>query len=212
MIPGGLEDIRDNTPEYNSLKKSSKRFITEKEWEKRIIQILDSANSTNVNNRKLSLHPTIRRLKNMECYIYIDGRDKEYENPYVISTRSIPSNSNHYELFQITLKGFVDNMWRNTKILCKILRIPDEVPSRSYSSLISYLIEMTKYRIPHFSKCPDENFCLTMNSVLFIYIHKTSFSIIEKLKTIFKKDEDGIYKYNANNSNNDKNDKNESEN
>jgi hypothetical protein len=51
-----------------------------------------------------------------------------------------------------------------------------------------------------------------MNSVLFIYIHKTSFSIIEKLKTIFKKDEDGIYKYNANNSNNDNNDKNESEN
>jgi hypothetical protein len=203
-ISGGREDIKDNTPEYNSLKNSSQKFITEKQWEKRIIQILDSANSTNVNNSNLSLHPSIRRLKirrlkNMEsCYIYMHGIDKEYGNQYIISTRSIPSNS--YEFFQITLKEFVDNMRSNTAILCKILRIPREVPSsRSYFPLINYLIHMTRDRIPHLRKCPDEYFCLTMNSVLFIYIDKTSFSIIEKLKKIFKKDEDGIYKYNDSN-------------
>ena len=148
----------------------------------------------------------------MECYIYMPGLDYECNKPYVISTRSIPSNSNFnsdsYELFQITLKELVDNIQSNTIILYKILSIPGLLARRGYDSLISHFIEITKYENHRLRKCPNENFCLTEDSVLFIYIHKTSLSIIEKFKKIFKKNKDGIYKYNVsnNNSNNANND------
>ena len=87
-------------------------------------------------------------------------------------------------------------MQRYTRILYETLRIPALLARKGYDSLISHFIEITKHENHRLRKYPNEKFCLTEDSVLFIYIHKNSDSVIEKLKNIFKKHEDGIYKYN----------------
>jgi len=192
-VMGSREDIQDNTPEYNRLKNSAQKFITEKKWGNRIIQTLDSPNLTNENNSNLSVHPNIRRniqiLKSMECYIYVSGIiDRNIEGSYfVISTRMIDSRRKD-ELFQITLNKF----YNNRKIRDKF--IPADI--KRIDVMKEYLIQMTKDLIPNFRKCPSENFDLKMGSILFLYVPKSTVSIIEEFKKIFKINQDGIYEFN----------------